>query len=96
VTFKHRDGCGRRLDLRVRDGAFLFGWAGNRGIIIGLRLGNISARSGCVIFGLVERLLSLEVFTRQRRGPRKLNLRVLQACFRLVDFILQRVNLLTP
>jgi hypothetical protein len=43
--------------LRIRDCPFLFGWSGDRGVMVGLRLRDIGARRCRVVRRLVERLL---------------------------------------
>ena len=92
--FKYGERGRRRLDLHVRDGALLFRRPGNRGVIVGLRLGDVGTRARHVAFRLVELLLRGSLATRQGVGAAELLPGVFQPRFRLGDLGLKRSDLL--
>ena len=92
--FEHRERGRRRLDLRVRDGALLFGRPGDCGVVVGFCLGNVGPRARRVVLRLVERLLRGVISARQSVGAAELLLRVFQPRFRLGDLGLKRSDLL--
>ena len=92
--FEHRERGRRRLDLRVGDGALLPGRPGDRGVMVGLRLGDVGACARHVVLRLIERLLRGGLAARQVGGAAELLLRVFQPRFRLGDLGRQRGDLL--
>jgi hypothetical protein len=72
MPLEHRERGRRGLHLRVSDGPLLLGWPGDRGVVVGLCLGHVGARTGRVVLCLVERLLRGGVGARQGSRAAKL------------------------